>query len=44
VITDLESANGVQVQRRRLRPSATLADGDHISVCGYEFAFEIQKI
>jgi pSer/pThr/pTyr-binding forkhead associated (FHA) protein len=44
VIADLESANGVQVQRRRLRPSATLADGDHISVCGYEFVFEIQKI
>jgi DNA-binding SARP family transcriptional activator len=44
VITDLGSANGVQVQHQRLRPSATLADGDHISVCGHEFVFEIQKI
>jgi hypothetical protein len=43
VITDLGSANGVQVQRRRLRPSAPLADGDHITVCGYEFVFEIQR-
>jgi SARP family transcriptional regulator, regulator of embCAB operon len=42
VITDLRSANGVQVQHRRLRPSATLADGDHISICGYEFIFEIR--
>ncbi len=43
VITDLRSANGVQVQHRRLRPSATLADGDHISICGHEFTFVIQR-
>jgi DNA-binding SARP family transcriptional activator len=42
VITDLRSANGVQVQDRPLSPSATLADGDHIDICGYTFTFEIQ--
>jgi DNA-binding SARP family transcriptional activator len=42
VITDLRSANGVLVQHRRLRPSATLADGDHIHICGHEFTFESQ--
>ena len=40
VITDLRSANGVQVQHQLLRPSATLADGDQISICGHEFIFE----
>jgi SARP family transcriptional regulator, regulator of embCAB operon len=44
VITDLRSANGVQVQYQQLRPSATLADGDHVSICGHEFTFEIQRI
>jgi SARP family transcriptional regulator, regulator of embCAB operon len=43
VITDLRSANGVHVQHRQLRPSATLADGDLISICGHEFTFEIQR-
>lgn len=43
VITDLQSSNGVQVQGRQLRPSATLRDGDHISICGHEFVFEIQQ-
>jgi DNA-binding SARP family transcriptional activator len=43
VITDLRSANGVQVQHRQLRPSATLADGDLISICGHEFTVEIQR-
>jgi DNA-binding SARP family transcriptional activator len=43
VITDLRSANGVQVQHRQLRPSATLADGDLISICGHEFTFQIQR-
>jgi SARP family transcriptional regulator, regulator of embCAB operon len=43
VITDLRSANGVHVQRRLLRPSATLADGDLISICGHDFIFEIQQ-
>jgi DNA-binding SARP family transcriptional activator len=41
VITDLRSANGVRVQHRHLRPSATLADGDLISICGHEFTFEL---
>ena len=42
VITDLRSGNGVQVQHRRLHSSATFADGDDISICGYEFIFEIR--
>ena len=42
MITDLRSANGVLVRGRRLHPSATLADGDHIAICGYEFTFELQ--
>ena len=41
VITDSESANGVLVQHRRIRPSATLADGDHIDICGHVFVFEL---
>jgi SARP family transcriptional regulator, regulator of embCAB operon len=44
VITDLKSANGVQVQERRLRPSATLADGDRICICGHQFTFEIGRL
>ncbi len=43
MISDLGSANGVQVQRQRLRPSSPLADGDHITICGYEFVFEIRR-
>jgi SARP family transcriptional regulator, regulator of embCAB operon len=43
MITDLRSANGVLVQGQRLHPSATLADGDHIGICGHEFTFEIQS-
>ncbi len=43
VITDLRSANGVQVQNQLVRPSATLFAGDRISICGYEFTFEIQQ-
>ncbi len=42
VITDLRSTNGVEVQRNRIRPSATLADGDHIRIGGQEFTFEIR--
>ncbi|GAB3025753.1 BTAD domain-containing putative transcriptional regulator [Mycobacterium bourgelatii] len=42
VMTDLGSANGVQVQGQLLRHSANLADGDHISICGHDFIFEIQ--
>jgi DNA-binding SARP family transcriptional activator len=41
VITDLQSANGVDVADQRIRTSATLADGDRIRICGHEFMFEI---
>jgi DNA-binding SARP family transcriptional activator len=41
VISDLRSTNGVLVRGRRIRPSATLADGDQIRIGGYEFTFEI---
>ncbi|OBH95469.1 BTAD domain-containing putative transcriptional regulator [Mycobacterium sp. E2733] len=41
VITDLQSANGVDVADQRVRTSATLADGDRIRICGHEFTFEI---
>ncbi|OBF12269.1 regulator [Mycobacterium sp. ACS4054] len=41
VITDLQSANGVEVAEQRIRTSATLADGDRIRICGHEFTFEI---
>jgi DNA-binding SARP family transcriptional activator len=43
VITDLRSANGVQVRREQIHFSATLAHGDLISICGHEFTFEMQK-
>jgi SARP family transcriptional regulator, regulator of embCAB operon len=42
VITDLGSANGVHVEGRRLHPTASLADGDHVRICGHEFTFENQ--
>lgn len=41
VINDLRSANGVQVASQRIRGSATLADGDIITIAGYHFTFEI---
>jgi SARP family transcriptional regulator, regulator of embCAB operon len=41
VVTDLQSANGVDVDDQRIRTSATLADGDRIRICGHEFTFEI---
>ena len=41
VITDLQSANGVDVGNQRIRTSETLADGDCIRICGHEFTFEI---
>ncbi|WP_269475751.1 BTAD domain-containing putative transcriptional regulator [Mycobacterium seoulense] len=44
VITDLQSANGVEVAGRRIRTSATLADGDRIRICGYEFTFEVGAV
>jgi DNA-binding SARP family transcriptional activator len=44
VITDLRSANGIEVQQQRLRPSATLNNGDHVRICGYQFTFEIHSV
>jgi SARP family transcriptional regulator, regulator of embCAB operon len=41
VVTDLQSANGVDVADQRIRTSATLADGDRIRICGHEFTFEM---
>ncbi len=41
VITDLRSANGVDVGGERIRGTATLADGDRIRICDHEFTFEI---
>jgi SARP family transcriptional regulator, regulator of embCAB operon len=41
VISDLRSTNGVQVGGRRIRSSATLADGDHVRIGGHEFTFQI---
>ena len=43
LITDLRSANGVEVQRQRIRTSANLADGDHIRIGDHEFTFEIGR-
>ena len=42
VISDLRSANGVDVRGERIRASVTLADGDHIRICDHEFVFEMQ--
>ncbi|MCV7166131.1 FHA domain-containing protein [Mycobacterium stomatepiae] len=44
VITDLRSANGVDVAGQRVRVSATLADGDRICICGHEFVFEMSGV
>jgi DNA-binding SARP family transcriptional activator len=41
VITDLRSANGVDVGGERIRGTATLADGDLIRICDHEFTFKI---
>ena len=41
VITDLRSANGVDVGDQRIRGTATLTDGDRIRICAHEFTFEI---
>jgi SARP family transcriptional regulator, regulator of embCAB operon len=41
VITDLRSANGVDVRGERIRGTATLIDGDRIRICDHEFTFEI---
>lgn len=42
VITDLRSANGINVRDERIRGTATLGDGDHIHICDHEFTFEIK--
>jgi DNA-binding SARP family transcriptional activator len=42
VVSDLRSANGVDVRGDRIRASVTLADGDQIRICDHEFVFEMQ--
>lgn len=42
MITDLRSANGVEVQHQRIQGTATLTDGDVIRIGRHEFTFEIQ--
>ena len=42
VISDLRSTNGVEVQGKRIRGSATLCDGDRIRIGSEEFTFEIR--
>jgi len=39
-ITDLRSANGVELGDARVHGSAPLADGDRIRICGHVFTFE----
>jgi DNA-binding SARP family transcriptional activator len=41
VITDLRSANGVEVCGERIRGTATLSDGDPIRICDHHFTFRI---
>lgn len=43
VITDLRSANGVEVGGQRIRCTATLGDGDRVCICDHEFVFEIRR-
>ena len=42
VVSDLRSANGVDVRGERIRASVTLSDGDRIRICDHEFVFEMQ--
>lgn len=42
VITDLRSANGVDVRGERIRGTAMLGDGDPIRICDHEFTFRIE--
>ncbi|HEX2283996.1 MAG TPA: BTAD domain-containing putative transcriptional regulator [Mycobacterium sp.] len=42
VISDLRSANGVDVRGERIRGTATLEHGDQIRICDHEFTFEIE--
>lgn len=41
VVTDLHSANGVDVGDQRIQTSATLVDGDRIRISDHEFTFEV---
>jgi DNA-binding SARP family transcriptional activator len=41
VLSDLRSANGIDVQHTRVRGSATLTDGDLIRICDYTFTFRL---
>ncbi len=41
VITDLRSANGVEVANQRIRGTAPITDGDRIRIGRHEFIFEI---
>jgi SARP family transcriptional regulator, regulator of embCAB operon len=43
VISDLRSANGVEVRGEHIRGTTTLDDGDRISICDHEFTFEIEQ-
>lgn len=42
VITDLHSANGVDVRNQRIRGTATLGHDDRVRICDHEFTFEIR--
>jgi len=42
MITDLRSANGVDVQGRRVQTTAPLADGDRIRIGNHEFTFNMR--
>lgn len=42
VITDLRSANGVDVRGERIRGTAMLGDGDSVRICDHEFTFRIE--
>jgi pSer/pThr/pTyr-binding forkhead associated (FHA) protein len=44
VITDLRSANGVELQGKRLAVSAMLADRDRLKIGDHEFLFELQPL
>jgi SARP family transcriptional regulator, regulator of embCAB operon len=44
VITDLRSANGVELQGKRIAVSATLADRDRLRIGDHEFLFELEPL
>jgi SARP family transcriptional regulator, regulator of embCAB operon len=43
VITDLRSANGVDVGDQQIRGTATLDDGDRVRICDHQFVFEVRR-